>query len=491
MTPRISPAAILSWLVALAAVFACVVLGQSLLGHAEAAARTAPTLAAMLVALATYAWGLYPVAGSLGVSAGALVCLAWAWAVLQMAGLGWALAAFGVLAGTAVWQRRLRDGRLHRLRRTLEELRGQQTVKRQAIALAGQTADALQKKLARYTQLQAIAEALSNLTDLTAIATLAVERAFDLIGKSDVCLLFVVDPDQQELSLFASQRREGMPSIRAKHGDQFDRHVLRSHRPLLVSDTRRDFRFTVAVAREREIGSVIACPLMAGESPAGVLRLDSASAGAYTQDDLRFLDILLDLVATALTNARLFAKTQQLAVTDSLTDLTLRRPFLEQLTRELTRAWRSREPVSVLMLDVDHFKAYNDTFGHTAGDVILRRVADVLRAVVPPGGAIGRYGGEEFVVLLPGLARHQAGEVAEQVRRTVGRQLQGVPREGERRALQAVRTAQPAELEEGVTVSVGLAVFPDDAKVDLELIRIADQRLYQAKHAGRNVVVSS
>lgn len=479
----------LYWLVALTAVFACTVLGRLLLGDAGAARQFAPTLAAVLAALSGYAWGLYPVVGSLALGVGALLCLVWAWAVLQTAALGWTLAAFGVLTGTAAWQRRLRDGRLHRLRRALEELGGQRTVKRQAIAQASQTAESLHKKLARYAQLQTVAEALSNLTDRIAIASLAVERAFDLIGKSDVCLLFLVDSERQELSLVASQRREGLPSVQAKHGDQFDRHVLRSHLPLLVSDTRRDFRFTVAVAREREIGSVIACPLMAGESPAGVLRLDSAAPGAYTQDDLRFLDILLDLIATALTNARLFARTQQLAVTDSLTGLTLRRPFMEQLSRELARAGRSREPVSLLMLDVDHFKAYNDTFGHIAGDVVLRRVADVLRAVVPPGGTIGRYGGEEFVVLLPGLARHQAGEVAERVRRTVERELQGAPREAERRALPAVRARQAAELEERVTVSVGLAAFPDDAAVDLELLRLADQRLYQAKHAGRNVVV--
>jgi len=481
----------LCWLVALAVAVMCGALARSLIGHATAAAGTVPTLAVLLAALATYAWGLYPASGSLGVGLVVLVCLGWAWAVLQTAALGWVVAAFGVLTGLAAWQRRLRDSRLHRLERTLEELRGHQTVKRQAIALAGQASEALRKKLARYTQLQTVAEELSNLTDLTAIATLAVERAFALIGKSDVCLLFLVDPEQQALSLFASKRREGLPSIRAKHGDQFDRHVLRSHRPLLVTDTRRDFRFTVAVAREREVGSVIACPLMAGESPAGVLRLDSTSTGAYTQDDLRFLDILLDLVGTALTNARLFARTQQLAVTDSLTGLALRRPFLEQLTRELIRAGRSREPVSVLMLDVDHFKAYNDTFGHTAGDLILKRVAEILRAAAPPGGTVGRYGGEEFVVLLPRFARHQAGEVAEKVRRTVERKLQEVPREAERRAPQAVRTAQTTELGAGVTVSVGLAAFPDDAQVDLELIRLADARLYQAKHAGRNCVISA
>jgi diguanylate cyclase (GGDEF)-like protein len=297
-----------------------------------------------------------------------------------------------------------------------------------------------------------------------------------------------VDPERQELSLFASKRREPVAAIRAKHGDQFDRHVLRTHRPLLVNDVRRDFRFTIAVSPERETSAVIACPLLLGPRPAGVLRLDSPQPAAYNQDDLRFLDILLDLVSTAMTNARLFAQTQQLAITDGLTGLTLRRPFLEQFTRELSRALRSREPVSILMVDVDHFKSYNDAFGHTAGDVVLKSVAEVLRAAVPPDALPARYGGEEFVVLLPRTVRHQASDVAEAIRRQVERGVKGGGTSGGARAADREGTVTATR---GVTVSIGLASFPDDAQVDLELIRVADQRLYQAKSAGRNLVCSS
>ena len=186
-------------------------------------------------------------------------------------------------------------------------------------------------------------------------------------------------------------------------------------------------------------------------------------------------------------------------MTDGLTGLTLRQPFMDTLASELARAGRSREPVSILMLDVDHFKAYNDTFGHTAGDVILKHVAKVLRSIVPPGGAVGRYGGEEFVVLLPRMTKGQGSEIAEAIRRTVeqrvalagghdarGRQSPGaVARKPSR--VRGVRADAPRT----VTVSIGVAAFPDDAKVDLELIRAADQRLYQAKHNGRNLVCTS
>ena len=449
------------------------------------------------IALTAYSWVLYPMAGGVLVSAVVLLCLIWAWASQRTFALGVDVATLGLLLGVAAVQRRRRSRRFQHLQQVLDDLEEELTVKQQGIAIESQSRDALQKKLSRYLQLQSIAEELSNMTDLSSIAQLAVDRAFSLIGKSDVCLLFLIDQERQELALFASKRRDAIASIRAKHGDQFDRYVLRTHRPLLVNDVRRDFRFTVAISPERTISSVIACPLLLDQSPEGVLRLDSAQPNAYTQDDLRFLDILLDLVSTATTNARLFAQTQQLAMTDGLTGLTLSRPFLEQLTRELTRSIRSREPIAVLMLDVDQFKDYNDAFGHTAGDLILKSIAEVLRAVVPPGGVVARYGGEEFAVLLPRFPRQQASEVAEKIRRIVESQLQGSGRSAGRLAESAGRrthagTALAASRASvGVTISIGVAAFPDDAKSELELIRIADQRLYQAKNAGRNLVCSS
>lgn len=473
------------WTVAAALALVCVLLARGILGGVPPEMLHALGLVA--VSLTAYAWVLYPVGASWLFGLAVLVCLVWAWAARQAGALALDVSALAVLAAAATWQRARRARALHRLQQTVGDLGEELVVKEQAIAASVQTRDALQRKLSRYTQLQTIAEELSNLTDLGAIAALGVERAFSLIGKSGVCLIFLVDLERQELSLFASKRREPAAKIRAKHGDQFDRHVLRTHRSLLVNDVRRDFRFTVAVSPEREISSVIACPLMLGQRPSGVLRLDSPQSAAYNQDDLRFLDILLDLVSAAMTNARLLAQTQQLAVTDGLTGLSLRRPFLEQLARELSRAVRGREPVSVLMVDVDYFKSYNDAFGHTAGDLVLKGVADVLRAVAPPGGLSARYGGEEFVVLLPRTARHQAGDVAEAIRRQVEQRVRGSAG-GSTRAKDLARAAGPAR---AVTVSIGVASFPDDAQVDLELIRVADQRLYEAKRNGRNLVCSS
>jgi GGDEF domain-containing protein len=150
------------------------------------------------------------------------------------------------------------------------------------------------------------------------------------------------------------------------------------------------------------------------------------------------------------------------------------------------------------MIDIDHFKKLNDSFGHTAGDVVLRAVAEVLRRSVRRGDAAARYGGEEFVILLPRTSRHQAVEVAEKIRRSIaadvvspgqaGAQPARATESGAERRQKAQTLPEPEALAPPVTVSIGLASFPDDAKVELELIRVADGRLYQAKRSGRNQV---
>ena len=462
------------WLLAIATVIVCgmIVLATHRPGSDP---TTVASLGLMASALAAYAVMAFPLVGAAILGVLVLLSLGWGWFAAQQAALGAEVTLCVLLLGVVGWRRQQWATRVRHLRQVLEDLEEEQVVKEQAVALSQQTRGALQKKHGRYLQLQSIAEQLSRMTDLRSVAKLAVEQAFELIGKSDVCLLFLVDPSHQELSLIASQKHPSVTTVQAKHGDQFDRYVLRTQRPLLVNDVRRDFRFTVSLPAGRQISSVIACPILLGRHAEGVLRLDSSKPSAYSQDDLRFLDILLDLVATAVTNARLFAQTQQLAMTDGLTGLMLRRPFMEQLVRELARTSRKKEPVSVLMLDVDRFKSYNDEFGHTAGDLVLKSLAEILKAVVPPDGFPARYGGEEFAVLLPKTSREQAAALAERIRDTIERGLEVSQWGGGR----------------PVTASIGLASYPDDAKADLELIRIADQRLYHAKHQGRNLVCSS
>lgn len=179
-----------------------------------------------------------------------------------------------------------------------------------------------------------------------------------------------------------------------------------------------------------------------------------------------FLGILFQLAETR-------AKLHQVAITDGLTGLANRRFFMDRLGTEIERAGREGRPLAVAMIDIDHFKWINDTFGHAVGDAVLVQTAERLRSAVRPYDLVARYGGEEFVALLPGAGPEEASAVAERMRATV----------------EAMPAVWPPGHESGhrpVTVSVGMACLAGVTDGAAELLRRADMALYAAKRTGRN-----
>jgi diguanylate cyclase (GGDEF)-like protein len=173
--------------------------------------------------------------------------------------------------------------------------------------------------------------------------------------------------------------------------------------------------------------------------------------------------------ALSLRNARLLGENERLATRDSLTGLANRRLFDESLQREVARAQRLGTALSLLVLDVDHFKQVNDTYGHQTGDSVLREVADALVANTKNYDVAARYGGDEFVLLLPGCSRIDALNVAERVRNGIARAVDEAP----------------------VTISAGVATMPDNANDAGRLLAAADAALYDAKRTGRDRVAVS
>lgn len=161
---------------------------------------------------------------------------------------------------------------------------------------------------------------------------------------------------------------------------------------------------------------------------------------------------------------------ERLSITDGLTGLVNHRFLVQRLNEEGIRANRYHHEFSVLMADVDHFKQYNDEFGHPAGDEVLRRVADILRASVRPGDTAARYGGEEFAIVMPETPATEAFEIAEHVR---------------------ARVASEAFPGKKITLSIGVAEFPSDADLPHAVIAAADRALYEAKRDGRNRTVQA
>ena len=179
--------------------------------------------------------------------------------------------------------------------------------------------------------------------------------------------------------------------------------------------------------------------------------------------------ILVNQFALALRRLRLYQQIERLAITDSLTEVYTRRYIMSRFEEEMTRAQARKIPLSFLMIDVDYFKKVNDQYGHLTGDQILREVAGLMKEHVRGIDIVGRYGGEEFCVVLPDTDREGAQYVAERIRLAI-----------ERTPLKAYDNVLK------VTVSIGSATIPDDGKDCAELLDKADRALYQAKEMGRN-----
>ena len=226
-----------------------------------------------------------------------------------------------------------------------------------------------------------------------------------------------------------------------------------------------------AVRVIREPGSVAIIPVAKEGRVLGALVLEADDVGALTPEDARPLTVLGAVVAGSLEMAWQFAEVDRRARTDALTGLWNRMHFGEQLTRVLAEADRYDHPVSLVLMDIDHFKKVNDTWGHEAGDAVLKQVARVLQDGVRAVDICVRYGGEEIAMLLAQADSAHAVEVAERLRTRI--------------AATPVKHG-PAEIR--VTASFGVATYPETVKVRDQLFPAADKALYIAKHDGRNCV---
>jgi len=330
------------------------------------------------------------------------------------------------------------------------------------------------EKYCTYYNLRRLAEDFAARISFSELAQVVVNRAVEFIPKGDSCFLTLASATDERLSLLASKRVKESYRVKRKGGDTFDYWVIRNRKRLLVTDTQKDFRFDPQHldTEGEEIRSLISAPLLHEGRVLGTLRLNSSKSESFSADDLRLLDAIATLASAALSNAMLFEKTQELAIRDSLTGLYVQRYFFERLREEHHRALRGTHPLSLLMCDLDHFKAANDRWGHGAGDLMLIRFSEILRDKIK-SGVVARYGGEEFAVLLPETTKKKASALAEQVRKAMEDFTFTIRRERVQ-----------------MTVSIGVAAIPEDTPDEQELIRRADEALYQAKRGGRNRVVT-
>jgi diguanylate cyclase (GGDEF)-like protein len=214
--------------------------------------------------------------------------------------------------------------------------------------------------------------------------------------------------------------------------------------------------------------AILCIPITYGESLLGILNIESRSENAFLPQDVLILNTLADLLATALHNAFVFQKLQQQSITDGLTGIKTRRFFWEALSAEWKRASRSGRPFSVVLIDLDKFKGVNDTMGHFEGDLVLARVGRLLEQKSRQSNVVARYGGDEFIVLMPETGAEQAQVLAERLRQWLA--------------------SDPMLSEHRITGSFGVASFPMHGFSIEDIIRVADAGMYVSKRSGGNSV---
>lgn len=341
---------------------------------------------------------------------------------------------------------------------------------------------------------------LTSELDLGVVLSDLVRQAAHLVG-SQMGGLYLLRPDQQTLEVVVSHYgKHNFLGVTLKLGEGLSGRVALTGQPLAVTNyTQSPYlaRPYVGVPFRRVLG----VPLHWQGRVIGVLNLADPDVQApYSEEQIWIASLLAEQAAVAVQNARLYAQLRHkirqlretsaelevLATTDKLTGAYNRRKFAEIIQSELERARRYQQPLSLIILDIDHFKRINDTCGHQVGDRVLAGVAQVVRGNIRRSDTLTRWGGEEFIVLTPGISLVQARETAERLRQMVEAHPFDLTPFGPELSDQAERTADWQTLLP-VTISLGVAQAAPDETQD-HLITRADNALYRAKHQGRNRV---
>jgi diguanylate cyclase (GGDEF)-like protein len=251
-------------------------------------------------------------------------------------------------------------------------------------------------------------------------------------------------------------------------------HILNESSTVVINDFADYKKFDEHTLTTEGIQSLMAVPLVAERKTIGILYVDDFKPRKYSKKDESILALLATQAATAIEKVQILEKTKKLAITDELTSLYNHRHFVNLLKDELARSKRYKRNLSVILIDIDNFKNYNDTHGHLKGNDALKTLAAAMQKNVRDIDILARYGGEEFGIVLPETGKEDAMECAERIRCAIEKE----PLFGEDR--------QPLGK---VTASFGVASFPTDAKREHTLMDRADVALYKAKSSGRNMVI--
>jgi len=296
----------------------------------------------------------------------------------------------------------------------------------------------------------------------------------------DTWSLLLVDPLKQELyfELAIGKNAHTLKDVRIKMGQGIAGWVAETQQAVIVPDVSQDTRFFSKVDEKTnmETHSIVAVPVRFRDHCLGVIELiNCVGAEGFQDRDLALLEALADFAAIALENARHVQRIHELTITDDCTSLYNARHLNFILETEIYRSQRYGYEFSLIFLDLDHFKSVNDTHGHLAGSKLLAEIGSVLRTNCRLIDFAFRYGGDEFVILLPQTSKENACGVARRLHKLI-REMHWLRAEG---------------IDVRVTTSAGVAAYPSDAKTKAQLLHLADEAMYMVKNSTRDSVAAA
>src|SRR5438445_6414267 len=320
-----------------------------------------------------------------------------------------------------------------------------------------------------------VAKALTSSLNLDSILQTIMDKMAEFF-RPDTWSLLMVDEQKDELyfAIAVGDAAETLKTVRLKVGEGIAGWVARHGESLIVPDVYNDPRFAKRIDEmtKWKTRSIICVPLQSKHRVLGVIQLINCAMESFGEQEMFFLHALCDYAAIAIDNARAVEKIQELTITDDCTGLYNARHLYKTLEAEVYRSARFGYEFSVIFLDLDHFKQVNDIHGHLIGSRLLSDIGYRIKACLRLIDYAFRYGGDEFVVLLPQTNKEQGLVVAKRLREMI--------------------RSTPFEMDGNVSLtiraSMGLATFPEDAKSAHEIIRQADEMMYMVKNNNRDSI---
>ena len=322
------------------------------------------------------------------------------------------------------------------------------------------------------TALQSVTETVTSSLELDNVFKIVVQLLKETYGYTYVSIYLLEDSTLQLGAQAGYPQEMIIYEIPVNMG--ITGRTVRTKQVQFVRNARTESTFLFA---SNDVESEICVPLLKNNNILGVLNIEAASNRPLTEKDVHLLTSFASPVAMAIDNARLHARVTSLALTDGMTNLFNRRAFDQFLETELSRAERYRHTLSLIIIDLDAFKEFNDTYGHPAGDERLKAIANILRENMRDPDVAARYGGEEFAIILPHTPKGGAMFLAERLRETAEEQAPEKP---------GAHAYIP-----GYTISLGVATFPEDGNTTSILLRAADNAEMSAKRLGKNRVCAA